>query len=79
VKVASGDRRRAPSAGSRLVCSLGGCSCMSMERSPDHSNAQRGAAPGDRPKTVPVVALPPAGQGLYPRARWSAGHLGDFA
>lgn len=49
LKVARGERRRARSAGSRRVGSLGGCSCISMERSPDHAGAQRGITGGGRP------------------------------
>ncbi|MBM0258442.1 hypothetical protein [Micromonospora sp. 4G55] len=39
VKVAFGERRRAPSAGSRRGGSLGVCSCMSMERSRERDGA----------------------------------------
>ncbi|RKN29658.1 hypothetical protein D7044_22795 [Micromonospora musae] len=70
VKVASGKRRRAPSAGSRRVGSLGGCSCISMERSREHAAAQRGSTARRRPDGVAEeVALPPMGAALYPRAR----------
>jgi hypothetical protein len=54
VKVAFGERRRAPSAGSRRFGSLGGCSCISMEPSPDRAVAQRwsAATPADLPEAV---------------------------
>ena len=67
LNVGRGERlRRALGAGSRRGGSLGGCSCISMERS-------RGSDPAHDENAVeaagPIVALPPAGADLYPRAR----------
>ncbi|WP_189197581.1 hypothetical protein [Micromonospora fulviviridis] len=77
VKVGLAERlRRAWTAGSRRGGSLGGCSCISMERRPERDVAHDENA-GDGP--FPVVALLRVGTDLYPRARWSPGHQGDFA
>ncbi|MBM0276999.1 hypothetical protein JM949_17130 [Micromonospora sp. STR1s_6] len=77
VKVARGERRRARSAGSRRGDSLGGCSCISMKRSPDHDAAQRENTGADDPGgRTPEVVLLPVGADLYPRARWSEDHQG---
>ncbi|MEU5528848.1 hypothetical protein ABZ744_18065 [Micromonospora chersina] len=77
VKVGLVERlRRVWAAGSRRGGSLGGCSCISMERRPERDVAHDENAGGG---AFPVVALLRVGTDLYPRARWSPGHQGDFA
>ncbi|MFG1658104.1 hypothetical protein ACGFIY_16405 [Micromonospora chersina] len=77
VKVGLVERlRRVWAAGSRRGGSLGGCSCISMERRPERDVAHDENAGGG---PFPVVALLRVGADLYPRARWSPGHQGDFA
>ncbi|MFG3601523.1 hypothetical protein [Micromonospora chersina] len=77
VKVGFVERlRRVWAAGSRRGGSLGGCSCISMERRPERDVAHDENAGGG---PFPVVALLRVGADLYSRARWSPGHQGDFA